>query len=96
MRAILKEVGKAPKIIEIENTLEALQETVGGYIQAVYLDEKTALICDEEGKLKGLPSNFVTSRDIIVGNAVFVCVGDEDFTDLDETSERLVMSLFDE
>ena len=30
---ILVEPGKYPKLIEIEDTLEAMQETVGGYIE---------------------------------------------------------------
>ena len=36
MRILIVEPGKHPRVAEIENTLEKLQETVGGYIQAVY------------------------------------------------------------
>ncbi len=96
MRAILKKVGEAPKIIEIENTLEALQDAVGGWIEAIYLDNNAVLICDEEGKLKGLPSNFVTSSDIIVGDVLFVSVADEDFTDITAEAEQTVMDLLGE
>lgn len=35
MKAIRKKPGCAPEIIEVENTLEALQQEVGGYIEAV-------------------------------------------------------------
>ncbi|MCH5170707.1 MAG: DUF3846 domain-containing protein [Oscillospiraceae bacterium] len=54
-----------PKVEEIENTLEAKQAIVGGYIQAIYpWEDEIALICNEEGKLLGLPINrFLWSED---------------------------------
>jgi hypothetical protein len=42
----------------IPNTLRALQETVGGYIETVTLDNGVVLICNEEGKLRDMPYNF--------------------------------------
>ena len=42
----------------IPNTLEALQEAVGGYIETVTLDNGVVLICNEEGKLRDMPYNF--------------------------------------
>ena len=43
----------------IPNTLEALQEAVGGYIETVTLPEHNlVLICNEEGKLRDMPYNF--------------------------------------
>ena len=54
----LVEPGKAPYETEIEGGLESLQKAVGGSIQAVYpYDDPVALICNEEGKLMGLPLN---------------------------------------
>lgn len=49
--------GQHPYKTTITNTLAALQQTVGGYIQVLQLDEHTVLICDEEGKLKGYQPN---------------------------------------
>lgn len=47
-----------PERVDIPDTLEAMQKVVGGYIQAVYpFEEPIALICNEEGKLNGLPLN---------------------------------------
>lgn len=34
MRAIRKRPGEAPKIVDVENTLEALQAEVGGKLKA--------------------------------------------------------------
>ena len=58
MRVLRIEPGKAPEIVEIENSLEALQEQVGGYIETLTFARDAALIVDEEGKLKGKPYNF--------------------------------------
>ena len=57
MKAIRKKIGCAPEIIEVENTLKALQQEVGGYIEVVTLPYGAALICNEEGCIIGLPDN---------------------------------------
>ena len=51
MKALKIEPGKAPERIDIDNTLEALQNAVGGYIEVIYPDERrpVGLICNEEG-----------------------------------------------
>lgn len=58
MKAIIKEPGKKPRITEIENNLTALQEAVGGYIETVTLAKDCCIICNEEGRLQGLPYNL--------------------------------------
>ena len=58
MKILLVEPEKAPERIEISGDLESMQQIVGGSIQAIYpFDEPIALICNEEGKLNGLPLN---------------------------------------
>ena len=58
MRVLLVEPGKEPRVCELPDTLEAMQKAVGGAIQAVYpFAEPVALICNDEGKLAGLPLN---------------------------------------
>lgn len=52
----------------IPNTLKALQEAVGGYIETVTLDNGVVLICNEEGRLRDMPYNF-TTRKLINSNA---------------------------
>lgn len=44
---------------EIENSLEAFQTTVGGYIEVIPLTNKLVVVCNEEGKLKELPVSAV-------------------------------------
>lgn len=63
MRVLIVEAGKAPRAAEMEDALSALQEVVGGTVQAVYpFEERVALICNDEGKLLGLPLNPLPER----------------------------------
>lgn len=58
MKVLVVEPNKKPYPKEIDGSLESMQSLVGGYIQAVYpFEEYVALICNEEGKLMGLPYN---------------------------------------
>lgn len=52
---IIKEPGRLPRHVNISDTLENLQKTVGGYIETVTLCSDIVLICDEEGRIKGKP-----------------------------------------
>ena len=45
-------------MIEIDDTLEAMQKVVGGDIEKYMpFDDDVAIICNEEGKVNGLPPN---------------------------------------
>ena len=57
IKVYIKEPGKSPELKSIDNTLEALQQTVGGYIETVTLADNSVIICNEEGRLRGLPFN---------------------------------------
>ena len=46
--------GQRPQQVEIDNDLKALQQAVGGSIDAVYpFADPVAIICNDEGKLMG-------------------------------------------
>lgn len=94
MKAIIKKVGEAPQVVNLENTLEAVQKAVGGYIEVLRIDRNLLMICDEEGKLKGKSYNFDLGHDIIVGDVLFVQSDGEDFTDLNETNIETVLKYF--
>ena len=93
MKVLIKNIGENTKITDIENDLQSLQNLVGGYIEALPLTKDVLLICNEEGKLKGLPVNFniVINGKIesIVGNVFFVGKNDSDFDSL--TNEQIVI-----
>ncbi len=96
MRVVLVEPGEKAVVKAIDGSLEGMQKTVGGYIEAIALDDKgTCLVCHEEGKLLDLPLNRALIdedgrvEDIVAGT-FFVCGTDEeDFASLDnETAQK--------
>lgn len=94
--------GRFPVVEEIEDTLEKLQEKVGGLIQAVYpFDEEVALVCHEEGKMSGLPFNRALMidgklADFLVGT-FFICgakVEEENFSSLTDVQIERYSKMF--
>ena len=58
IKVLLVEPEKYPKEIVIDDSLEAMQEVVGGDIEEYMpFDDDVAIICNEEGKMIGLPLN---------------------------------------
>lgn len=68
-------------IEEIDNTLETLQKTVGGYIETMTLDD-TVIIMNEEGMIRGLPENFRILSSIIYGTVIVAGVNGDEFGDV--------------
>lgn len=94
----MKIIGKRPRckatVIEIENTLEALQKEVGGQIETVTVAEDCCIICNENGRLMGLPYNLTFCGVSFVGTIIFVGVAGDEFTDLrDEQIEFIMRNL---
>lgn len=77
IKSLLVEPYELPELIEINNTLEAKQKIVGGYIEIICLqnDNDVLLICNEEGKINGLKLNRDIGYDIIAGP--FLVVGND-------------------
>lgn len=59
MTVVYKEPGCAPEVREIGNTLRDFQTCVGGYIETITLATDAVIICNEEGRLMGLPHNCI-------------------------------------
>jgi hypothetical protein len=73
IRVLIVEPMEPPRVESIPNTLEAKQGIVGGLIQAIYpYPDNVAVVCNDEGKLIGLPLNRRIGHDIIAGNFI-VC-----------------------
>lgn len=89
-------------ITEIENTLDAMQEFVNGPIEVINITDEILLVCNEEGKMRGLPpSAFIIrnqeAQDIIVGK-FFLCREDgEDMISIQESDiedfKRIVLPI---
>lgn len=62
-------VGKEPEIKEIDGTLEAMQELVGGNIETVPYENIRGMVCvlNEKGKIDGMDPNrlIFEGRDFI-------------------------------
>ena len=91
MRVVLVEPGKCARPVEIKEDLHTMQELVGGTIQAVYpFDDPVALVCNDEGKLLGLPWNRTLTDDhgvpydIVCGTFFVAGLKEDDFASLTE------------
>ena len=84
MKAVRKRPGEAPEIVEIENTLEALQAEVGGLIESLQFATDCTFLVNEEGKLLGLAPNMYFGNDLLVGTILAVGVKGEDFCSLSD------------
>ena len=82
MHVIYKSPGCAPEPRDIPNTLEELQAAVGGCIETVTIAADAAVICNEEGRLLGMPHNVRFMGTEYVGPILIVGVAGEEFTDL--------------
>lgn len=94
MKAIRKKPGCAPELIDIDNTLKVLQAEVGGYIETVSIAD-VVIICNEEGRLCGLPYNCRFVGVDFVGTILVVGRNKDEFCDVPE-ADFLMRHLRDE
>lgn len=98
MKIVYKEPGKPAFAAEIVNSLEAEQKAVGGYIEPVYNDDGTIILCNEEGKLIGMKGNIhLDNGTSIIAGPFFVCGdGGEDFCSLTEEQTEKYINKYSE
>lgn len=102
IRALLIAPDREPMECEIADTLDALQYAVGGHIetcQPIPRAGKATIICNEEGKMRGLSGNIFIKKDgklldMIVGTALIVNSGEEDFEDLNDAQVTFYKDLY--
>ena len=64
IKILLVEPNKVARFIEMEDDLKAMQHIVGGYIAEYFpFDDDAVIVCNDEGKLDGLPLNRAIYRD---------------------------------
>ena len=74
IKCVIQRPGQISEIAEIENTLEAFQEIVGGYIEVMPLTAHLVLIINKESNLKGLNPNTYISTLCLVGTVIVTAV----------------------
>lgn len=93
LTVVIKEPGELPRMASVSNTLETMQKLVGGYIETVTLASGFAIVCNEEGRLRGLPENVEICGNTFVGTIVFVGVRGDRFISLDANGIALAAKL---
>ena len=93
MRVIRKAPGSPPELVEMENTLEALQQAVGGYIETVTFSPDAAVVCNEEGRLRSLPYNCSFLGITFVGPILVVGIDGDEMSSLDDGDAALILHL---
>ena len=95
MKALCVKPMASPVVVDVEHNLSTLQSLVGGTVQAIYpWDDDVAILCDDEGKLKGYVFNRVLETesgeiyDIIAGNFLIVGLVEDSFGSL--SAEQIV------
>lgn len=96
---IIKRPGEKAHRTNISSTLENLQKTVGGYIETVTISSDSCFICNENGRLLGLPYNFSFTGVDFVGTVILIGVKGDEFADIPisfKDAKRLFPSMFEE
>lgn len=89
------EPGEHPETSYLGTSLDALQNAVGGYIELLTLGDGCHILCNEEGKLRGLEPNRIYGNDIIVGTMYITRVDDDGvFVSLTDEDVKFYMNLF--
>lgn len=95
IKVLLLEPDKLARVAEIDASLEEMQKVVGGSIEAAYFfEEPVCVVCNEEGKINGLPLNRAVYSedkemlDIIAGTAFICDCSGENFGSLSEEQQQ--------
>ena len=91
IKVLFYETGAEPKLLEIENTLEAMQKLVGGHIEHLTFSNGYSVICNEDGICRRLPINRIvypfgkdeSTETGIFGDFFIVKEGAEEFLSVD-------------
>lgn len=102
MNVLVVEPMKKPYMKDIDSGLHSLQREVGGYIEAIYpYEDLVGLVCNEEGKMEGLPLNrAIYSKsgemyDVIAGTFLIVGLSEDNFSELSGELAEKYAKLFE-
>lgn len=98
MRVVYVEPNKPAYETEIENSLAGEQKAVKGYIELVYNEDDTIIVCNDEAKLIGMDGNRYLDNGTSIIAGPFFIVGDngEDFRSLTQEEVDYYVSKYAE
>lgn len=91
IKVIIIEPNKLPRVEMVDNELHAMQVIVGGNIEVVPF-HNFDLVCNEEGKLMGLPPTLDMSYDVIMGTC-FITKADDEGEMISLTNEDVELAM---
>ena len=102
LTVLVVEPMKYPHVMQISDTLQAMQAVVGGDIEAVYPfpNDNVALICNGNSKIEGLqPNRFLRLEngepyDVVCGTFFLAGIGSENFVSLTPEQVRRYNSMY--
>lgn len=93
---LVVEPEKQPVLKVLDGSLESMQKLVGGYIEPIYpFEDEVAIVCNEEGKICGLPLNRALYDnegemvDVLAGT-FFICYAPADSENFLSLPEELI------
>lgn len=100
IKVVICEPDKYARIAEIKAELETYQSIVEGWIDAFYpFKDSVAVICNDEGKINGMPLNRAIYRngkiiDIVAGTFIIAGLTEDSFGDLTDEQAKKYQKLF--
>ena len=86
---LIKEPWVKPRHVNISDSLENLQKTVGGYIETVTIAEDLVIICNEYGWINDMPYNCTVCGCALFGTIILCGVDGDEFADLPMTWDKM-------
>ncbi len=97
INVLVVEPGKPPRPAQTANTFEAFAEIVGGPVEAgCYLPQRVIMVCQENGREKGLPVNRANpgTGEKIVGTFLLCGFEDNSFISLTAAQQAEFQRVF--
>ena len=92
---LVKNPGEAAQLSRVENTGEALRELVDGWLESVTIATDVVILCNEEGRLYGLPENCTILGIDFVGPIVVCGRRGEHFASLKDGAIQMVREMLE-
>ena len=93
---IRKEPEQPAEVVQIDNTLEAFQKEVGGYIETVTIMRDLIVVCNEDGLWQGLKENCEVDGISFCGTILLVSAKGDEFASIPSKHISMALGLIKE